>query len=261
MQKIIWDNITGKQDVVLLADGVTEPEVASATEHVGAVDTAVVETLPNGTAVATIRDSPNITVGTAETSVGMLSYVLILQNLPRSFLELRLLLESVPESVESVMAAWEEVAPPSPTEISIAAPTLRRSLLQQEESPAPATWNSETALTSIDADRKKSESTISGQEHAPAVKKTRKLQQGNTTTASSSAAPVFGIVAATAAAIATCGNGVCEFGEAVGTWAYTPAWHCPQDCPFELHTCPQQVCPVAQKFLIYEQATSMKSKP
>lgn len=64
----------------------------------------------------------------------------------------------------------------------------------------------------------------------------RRLQQ-------STAAPLFGIISVAAIALATCGNGVCEFGEATGTWAYPESWNCPQDCPYDLHACPLQVRP------------------
>lgn len=64
----------------------------------------------------------------------------------------------------------------------------------------------------------------------------RRLQQ-------STAAPLFGVMSAAALALATCGNGVCEFGEATGTWAYPESWNCPQDCPYDLHACPLQVRP------------------
>lgn len=224
VQQIIWASIRGSENVMMVTNiesGSTE-DSATATEHLGDVETALVETLPNGTATATIMDPSDITAA-ADSSVGMLSYVMILNNLPRSFLELRLLIKSIQEPVASVMAAWEDVAPPPPTEISIAAPSLRRSLLQQDmpdngtETGSEATEQPLTLLT----------------------KQTRKLQSNPTTSA---VAPVFGIVSATAVALATCGNGVCEFGEAVGTWAYTESWHCPEDCPFELHACPQQVC-------------------
>lgn len=53
--------------------------------------------------------------------------------------------------------------------------------------------------------------------------------------------PPFGLIRASATAVGQCGNGVCEFGEAPGSWAYTSEWHCAQDCPFELAACPVQV--------------------
>ena len=55
------------------------------------------------------------------------------------------------------------------------------------------------------------------------------------------ASPDFGLVRASANVLGQCGNGVCEFGEAAGSWAYTDEWHCPRDCPFELTACPVQV--------------------
>eukprot|EP00892_Ulva_mutabilis_P009297 jgi/Ulvmu1/673/UM010_0045.1 len=67
-----------------------------------------------------------------------------------------------------------------------------------------------------------------------AVPWSRRLQQA-------AVVPLFGIVSATAMALAACGNGMCEFGEATGTWAYPDSWHCPQDCPYDLHACPLQV--------------------
>jgi hypothetical protein len=201
---------------------------ATATEHLGEVETALVETLPNGTAAITaIQDPTNATDTAAGTYVGMLSYVMILSNLPRSFLELRLLLENVAEPIESIMAAWEEVAPPPPTHIVIAAPTLRRSLLHR------------FGTDNVIQDEHPPESQTQAHSHLSML--SRQLQQSNTS-ATSAFVPVYGVVSATAAPVATCGNGVCEYGEAVGTWAYTESWHCPQDCPFELHACPQQVC-------------------
>ena len=194
---------------------------AIATEHLGDVESAVVETFPNGTATATILDPSDITPDSNDTSVGMLSYVMIVSNLPRSWLDLRLLLESIPQPVEAVMAAWEEAAPPPPADIHISAPTARRRSLLQQSTPG----NTSEAGSPV------------AQSPSPVEAQTRSLQQLNT----DALAPAYGVVSAKAVAVANCGNGVCEFGEAVGTWAYTQAWHCPQDCPFELHACPQQV--------------------
>jgi hypothetical protein len=104
-----------------------------------------------------------------------------------------------------------------------------RSFLQIRHELAPLV----TAATAVDAQR-----------HAGALKTTassaqrRALQQ---VAGDSSGVPVFGMIDATANAMARCGNGVCEFGEAVGTWAFPEAWNCPQDCPFELQQCPSQV--------------------
>lgn len=224
MQKIIWGSIKGKQDVIMLTSNesgaVNESTMATATEHVGEVETAAVVTLPNGTATTAILDPADITADSTDRTVGILSYVMIVSNLPRSWLELRLLLKSIPHPVEAVMSAWEDVAPPPPTDIQISAPIARRSLLQQDMPGSPTEAGSAVA-----------------QPTSMHETQTRNLQQLE----SDALAPVFGIISASAVALATCGNGVCEFGEAVGTWAYTQSWHCPQDCPFELHACPQQV--------------------
>jgi hypothetical protein len=53
--------------------------------------------------------------------------------------------------------------------------------------------------------------------------------------------PEFGVIEVAVNAMARCGNAICEFGEAVGTWGYPEIWNCPQDCPRELHACPSQV--------------------
>jgi hypothetical protein len=67
----------------------------------------------------------------------------------------------------------------------------------------------------------------------------RRLQQA---TQGQDVAPAFGVLNVSVTAQARCGNGICEFGEAVGTWGYPEAWNCPQDCPFQLTACPAQVC-------------------
>lgn len=76
----------------------------------------------------------------------------------------------------------------------------------------------------------------------------RPLPQAQDDPSSSTAVPPFGVLKATIAALARCGNDICEFGEAMGTWGYPDVWHCPQDCPFHLHACPSQVrvasCPI-----------------
>lgn len=69
----------------------------------------------------------------------------------------------------------------------------------------------------------------------------RRLLQEQGEPHSDADAPPFGVLNATVAALPRCGNGICEFGEAVGTWGYPDIWHCPQDCPFHLHACPSQV--------------------
>jgi uncharacterized protein YjiS (DUF1127 family) len=51
----------------------------------------------------------------------------------------------------------------------------------------------------------------------------------------------FVFVSLNTSALPLCGNGICEFGEATGTFAYPEAWFCSEDCPFVLHACPQQV--------------------
>lgn len=87
-----------------------------------------------------------------------------------------------------------------------------------------------------------------------AVPWSRRLQQ-------SAAVPLFGIFSATAMALATCGNGVCEFGEAVGTWAYPESWHCRQDCPYDLHACPMQVLPPqTHRCLLWKLVTTSSSR-
>lgn len=216
---------------------------ATATEHVGEVIPAAVEALPNGTASVVLFDSipPGDTAPNA--TAGLLKYVMILNRFPRSFLELRSFLSSVEEHVEDVMASWLTTGGASqpPTPISIPAPAFRRSLLHSPPSSisagSPSPQVSATPLATADRLERQRAVASSGLVAAPTQ---RKLQQGNSTS-SSVAVPFFGIVSASVAAVATCGNGVCEFGEAVGTWAYTDAWHCPADCPFELHACPQQV--------------------
>jgi hypothetical protein len=55
----------------------------------------------------------------------------------------------------------------------------------------------------------------------------------------------FAFVDLNSTALPVCGNGVCEYGEAVGTFAYPEAWFCREDCPFVLTACPSQVqCPL-----------------
>jgi hypothetical protein len=66
---------------------------------------------------------------------------------------------------------------------------------------------------------------------------TRRLQQAP----QGEQAPAFGVLDATVTAMASCGNGVCEFGEAVGTFGYPEIWNCAQDCPFQMNACPAQV--------------------
>lgn len=186
------------------------------------VHVAVVESMPDGTERAVVQGELGTIGDSAPNSVGFLSYVMVVRNLPRSFLDLRLLLQNIPVSVESTMTAWRHVAPHPPANITIAAPTMRRLLLQDH-----------------DAKNDVSHTRVVENHQSSVSKQSRQLQQ----TPASEVVPVYGIVAATAAAVAICGNGVCEYGEAVGTWAYTDSWHCPEDCPFDLYACPQQVCP------------------
>lgn len=53
--------------------------------------------------------------------------------------------------------------------------------------------------------------------------------------------PPFAIDAALVAAVPVCGNGMCESGEATGTFGFDASQNCPQDCPFALVACPAQV--------------------
>jgi hypothetical protein len=51
----------------------------------------------------------------------------------------------------------------------------------------------------------------------------------------------FVLVSLNTSALPVCGNSICEFGEATGTFAYPETWFCAEDCPFVLNACPQQV--------------------
>jgi hypothetical protein len=219
---------------------VEAPEAHSASvaaEHVGDVAAASVQASANGSLSLTLLD-PQPAAGSAPAgSVGLLRYVMVLNNLPRSFLELRPFLEGVPHSIEEVMDAWKSLPAPSPppAPISIPAPIVRRSLLQSVEAELGPRGSSGPAPHTAAAAAPNGSTLDSAASPAQTL---RKLQQSG---GRSAVLPLFGIVSASVAAVATCGNGVCEFGEAIGTWSYTDAWHCPEDCAFDLHACPQQV--------------------
>lgn len=184
-------------DTLLAHDGnaTAHPEDVTITLNIGDAEPVSLQTASNGSTLA-VRVSPDMAGGSpsnatalaAPPDASIVTVVVVLRNLQRSFLEVRALLQPSVQQVDTIMAEHAAVAGPPVPAVTIEVPWARR--LQQ----------------------------------SPAV-------------------PVFGVISAAAMALATCGNGVCEFGEATGTWAYPENWHCPRDCPYAMHACPLQVRP------------------
>lgn len=146
-------------------------------------------------AVEYLLEDRDVIVGAAGSGVdesnaaAQVPLVMVLENFPRSFLQIRKEVQPILQTPVAVDSATEEES----TSTVARAARLRRKMLQQ-------------------------------------------------ITGSAEELPVFSVIEATVNALAHCGNNICEFGEAVGTWAYTDFWNCASDCPFDLFGCPHQVC-------------------